>query len=206
MAKLGVKTRGNSSSQGKRRVWFCAHPMDYKTFFEPISEEILSKQNCAIYYDAEPEKDWDAESFYADLSQMNLFVMPVTTRLLTTDNRALTVEFVYAQEHHIPVLPLMQESGLEELFNQKCGDIQFLVKNERDVTAISYDEKLEKFLSSVLIGDELAEQVRNAFDAYIFLSYRKKDRKYAQELMHLIHENDFCRDIAICYDDFLTPG
>jgi hypothetical protein len=57
-----------------------------------------------------------------------------------------------------------------------------------------------------LVGDELAEKIRAAFDACVFLSYRKKDRKYAQELMRLIHKNDFCRDIAIWYDEFLTPG
>ena len=50
------------------------------------------------------------------------------------------------------------------------------------------------------------EKIRAAFDAYIFLSYRKKDRAYAQELMHLIHKNRFCKDIAIWYDEFLTPG
>lgn len=137
---------------------------------------------------------------------MQLFVMPVTTRLLTTPNRALEVEFSFAMEHHIPGLPLMQEGGLEDLFNKKCGDLQFLDKTARDSTAISYEEKLEKYLASVLVGDELAQKVRDAFDAYIFLSYRKKDRKYAQELMRLIHKNDFCRDIAIWYDEFLTPG
>ena len=57
-----------------------------------------------------------------------------------------------------------------------------------------------------LVSDEMAEKVRAAFDAYIFLSYRKKDRKYANELMRLIHKNDFCRDIAIWYDEYLVPG
>ncbi|MBQ9745277.1 MAG: toll/interleukin-1 receptor domain-containing protein, partial [Clostridia bacterium] len=206
MSKLNFKTRGGASPQGKPRVWFCAHAGDYKAFLAPICEEILAKQNCAIYYDEEPAAAFDEESFFADLSQMNLFVMPVTARLLAGGGRALDVEFHYAVEHHIPVLPLMQEQGLEELFNKKCGDLQFLDKNNRDVTAISYDEKLEKYLSSILIGDEMAAKVRAAFDAYIFLSYRKKDRKYAQELMRLIHANEFCRDIAIWYDEFLTPG
>ena len=27
-----------------------------------------------------------------------------------------------------------------------------------------------------------------------------------QELMRLIHKDDFCRDVAIWYDEFLTPG
>ena len=31
-------------------------------------------------------------------------------------------------------------------------------------------------------------------------------RRYAQELMRLIHKNEFCRDIAIWYDEYLTPG
>ena len=56
------------------------------------------------------------------------------------------------------------------------------------------------------MGDELAGQVRDAFDAYVFLSYRKKDRKHAQRLMRLIHENRQFRDIAIWYDEFLVPG
>ena len=204
MANLKHKTRGNSSPQGKPRVYFCCHPEDFNKYFESVSDEILSKQNCTIWYDEE-ELVRD-EDFFADLKQMQLFVMPVTTNLLCTENEALDTEFKFAIENHIPVLPLMQESGLEELFNKKCGDLQFLDKNNADVTTISYDEKLKKYLESVLIGDELAEKIRAAFDAYVFLSYRKKDRRYAQELMRLIHKNEFCRDIAIWYDEFLTPG
>ncbi|MBP3633777.1 MAG: tetratricopeptide repeat protein [Oscillospiraceae bacterium] len=199
---LQVKTRGNVSPQGKPRVYFCCHPADFGAFFDAVSDEILAKQNCAVWY---VEKDGTDENFRADLERMNLFVMPVTTRLLTTENPALE-EFRFAVAHHIPVLPLMQESGLEAQFNKICGDLQFLDKYAKDDTAISYDEKLTNYLNSVLIGDELAAQIRAAFDAYIFLSYRKKDRRYAQELMKLIHKNDFCRDIAIWYDEFLTPG
>lgn len=204
MSQFKYKTRGNSNPKGKPRVYFCCHPEDFKRYFESVSNEILAKQNCAVWYTNEAiTRD---EDFFLDLKQMQLFVMPVTTNLLCTENEALDIEFNFAIENHIPVLPLMQESGLEELFNKKCGDLQFLDKNNADITAISYDEKLQKYLESVLIGDELAEKIRAAFDAYVFLSYRKKDRKHAQELMRLIHKNEFYRDIAIWYDEFLTPG
>ena len=204
MAVLKYITRGNTSPQGKPRVYFCCHPDDFTKFFEPVSTDILLKQNCAIWYiDGTAERD---EDFVSDLKQMQLFVMPVTINLLCTENEALNIDFKTAVENHIPVLPLMQERGLEHLFNKKCGDLQFLDKNSTDLTAISFDDKLQKYLDSVLVGDELAEKIREAFDAYVFLSYRKKDRKYAQELMRLIHENEFCRDIAIWYDEFLTPG
>lgn len=205
MQELKFKTRGMVNPQGLPRVYFSCHPNDFERYFEMISDEILKKQNCAIFYYGDLTS-YDEEELFLDLGQMQLFVMPVTSNLLIKNSRALDVEFKFAMEKHIPVLPLMQESGLEELFNQKCGDLQFLDRNVRDITAISYDEKLEKYLSSVLVGDDLAAKVRAAFDAYVFLSYRKKDRKYAQELMRLIHKNDFCRDIAIWYDEFLTPG
>lgn len=201
---MKYKTRGNSNPKGKPKVYFCCHSKDFNKYFKSISDEILNKQNCAIWYtDTVVEHD---EDYFVALKQMQLFIMPVTTNLLCTQNEALDIEFKFAIENHIPVLPLMQEGGLEELFNKKCGDLQFLDKQNTDITAISYNEKLEKYLSSILIGDELAEKIRAAFDAYVFLSYRKKDRKYAQKIMHLIHKNEFCRDIAIWYDEFLSPG
>ena len=84
--------------------------------------------------------------------------------------------------------------------------MQFLIDDPTDITAIPYIEKLRVFLSDVFWGDELSEKIRDAFDAYVFMSYRKKDRKMAQSLMHLIHEDDFCRDVAIRDDEFLIPG
>ncbi len=206
MANLGFKTRGNQDPKGLPRVYFSCHTEDYDIYFEKITNEILEISNCAIYYYEPKEKVELDEEYYLNLERMNLFVVPVTTKYLTKENRAYDVEFKFAIDHNIPVLPLMQEGSLNELFAKKCGDLQYLDPNSRDSTAISYNEKLKKYLQSVLIGDELAKQIRKAFDAYIFLSYRKKDRKFAQELMKLIHQNDFCRDIAIWYDEFLTPG
>lgn len=137
---------------------------------------------------------------------MQLFVIPVTSSFLCEPNRARDTDLPYALGHHIPILPLLQEDGLESLFNQTCGDLQILNKYTEDPTALDFYQKLERFLSDVLIPDDLADKIRAAFDAYVFLSYRKKDRKYAQQLMRLIHQNEFCRDIAIWYDEFLIPG
>ena len=204
MSVLCYRTRASTSPQGKPRVYFCCHPQEHGCYLDAIAETVLARQDCALWYLEDPESDRD-DTFWSDLSQMQLFVLPVTTRLRTSDNAALE-EFRFAIDSHIPVLPLMQEEGLAELFNAKCGKLQYLDPNARDETAISYEEKLEKYLSSVLVGDDLAQKVRAAFDAYVFLSYRKKDRRYAQELMRLIHQNEFCRDIAIWYDEFLTPG
>ena len=137
---------------------------------------------------------------------MQLIVVVITGNYVYNDTSAHNDVFSHAMENHIPVLPILEESGIENEFNKKCGDLQYLNPNTTDPTEISFDEKLKNFLDMVLIGDELAEKVRKAFDAYVFLSYRKKDRCEAQKLMRLIHSNDFCRDIAIWYDEFLVPG
>ena len=204
MVTLKQKTRPGTDYFGKPRVYFCCHPEDFDLYFHEISNELLKLQNCAMWYDDDGQhRD---EEYLSNLKQMQLFVMPVTRKLLCSENAALEREFRFAMEQHIPVLPLMQEQGLEQLFNQKCGDLQFLDRHNGDETAIAYEKKLEQYLQSLLVGDRLAERIRTAFDACLFLSYRKKDRKYAQELMHLIHENPFSRDVAIWYDEFLTPG
>ncbi len=206
MYQLYYKTKSDRSPSEKERIYFTAHPRDFKLYFDDIVKDIHSTQSCTVFYDPDPTAERDEREMDLNLNQMQLFVIPITSDFLQTPNRARLVELPYALAHNIPVLPLMQESGLEKKFNEICGHLQFLDKNANDRTAIPYGEKLKTFLSSVLIGDEMTEKIRDAFHAYIFLSYRKKDREYAQTLMSLIHKNEFCRDIAIWYDEFLIPG
>ncbi len=201
---LRHKTRHGESPVGKAKVYFCSHPEDHQLYFSEVSAELLHYQDCSIWYIAHRlEKSGD--DFWFDLSQMSLFVIPVTRRFLEGGHCGIE-ECNFAIEHNIPILPLMQEDGLEEKFNRVLGNLQFLSKYDSDPTSIGYGEKLKKYLDAVLIGDELSARIRAAFDAYIFLSYRKKDRFHAQKLMRLIHKNEACRDFAIWYDEFLVPG
>ena len=209
--ELHYKTRGESSPQGKPRVLFACHPEDHGLYFEDLSKQILSHQNCAIWY-FDPDDLLNAvdnpaiEDVLLELSEMQLFVFPVTTKLLVKEGFARDRLIGFAEQNHIPILPIMMERSLEDVFASKFGDIQFLDVYNDDPTAIPFDEKLESYLSRVLVGDELAERVRAAFDAYIFLSYRKKDRKYAQKLMRMIHSKPQYQNIAIWYDEYLVPG
>ncbi|MCD8150251.1 MAG: hypothetical protein LUE92_11995 [Clostridiales bacterium] len=122
MAKLAYKTRGNSSPQGKERVFFTCHPKDMEPYFDAVCGEIFKTQNCVIWYDCDPGNSWTAEDLELELSRVQLFVIPVTARFLYEKNSAHEILFRFAMEHHIPVLPLMQESGLESDFNRNCGE------------------------------------------------------------------------------------
>ncbi len=199
--KLKYKTRGKEIKD-KSRVYFCYHPDDFDKYFEEITEEILNIRNCVIYYKA--NKNIKSSEIIDDLSQINLFVIPVTWKFISEECDARLIEFQYAMDNHIPVLPIMMEPSLESYFNEKCGNLQTLSKLVDGEE--KYKIKLKEYIESILVSDELRKQVQDAFDAYIFLSYRKKDKKHAENIMHLIHENEFCRDIAIWYDEFLKPG
>lgn len=206
MAKLAYIPETLVRPREKPGVYLAIHPADRPLWFETLVKEIRGAQDCVVWFDEEPEEPWDEELHLSDMEEMNLIVFPVTTRFLLQPNRAREAELPHAMKQRIPILPIMMETGLEELFERCFGDVQYLDRAKIDLTAIPYAEKLKNFLASILVGDELAAQVRAAFDAYIFLSYRKKDRKEAQELMRLIHQNDFCQSVAIWYDEFLVPG
>ena len=208
MAKLQFVTSQEKAVNEKPRVYFTAHPEDFDTYFEPIREAIFRTHQCTIFYTESMTEPMDASQQEEDLQRMNLFVVPVTRRLLESPNRAMQEDLAYAKREQIPILPIMMAPGLDELYArpENFGPRQYLVYHGQDDTAISFASKLKTYLDSVLISDEMAQRIRAAFDAYIFLSYRKKDRRYANELMRLIHQEPAYRDVAIWYDEFLTPG
>lgn len=211
--ELDYRTREQSDPRGKAKVFFACHTDDFCQAFDLVVDDVLDHANCAVWYEARLANGDDvplpeeAEAAFSEiLDDMQLVVIAVTSRFLREPCRAREVVLAHALEARIPVLPIMLERDLEYEFNDRCAPIQVVNRYVDDPTATPYDEVLDTFLSSVIVGDELAQRVRDAFDAYVFLSYRKKDRRHAQRLMRLIHENEDFRDIAIWYDEYLVPG
>ena len=208
MANLSVNSKNKISIEKKPRVYFTCHPDDFEAHFERICNDIFKTHDCAVYYTEDMTEKFAADEKEVDLGRNNMFVVPVTYRLISTPNRAMDEDIPYALARNIPVLPIIMEPGLDKFYSSpgKFGELQYINPFSSDRTEISYEEKLKKFLESVLLGDEMIKRIRDAFDAYIFLSYRKKDRKYANDLMRLIHGRSECYDIAVWFDEFLTPG
>ena len=141
-----------------------------------VCEDIFATHECAIYYTPDMAEEIADEDKDTDIGQMNLYVVPITFRLLSQPNRAMDSDIAYAKEKHIPILPLMMESGIDEFYSkpEKFDKLQYLNPFQSDLSEISYANKLKKHLESLLISDEMAKKIRDAFDAYIFLSYRKR--------------------------------
>ena len=210
MTRLLFRTKGNSEPGKKPRVYFSCLPEDFEETFDAVCEDILKTQDCIIFYKEDMGDDLPEETWETDLGRMNLFIFPVTYQMLRDENAPVGRDLAYADRERKPVLPIMFERSVGqtvlEFYGNRFGERQYLSKFSTDSTEISYEEKLKKYLEGTLISDEMAERIRKAFDAYVFLSYRKKDRKYANELMRLIHADPTCRAIAVWFDEFLTPG
>ena len=211
--ELQVRTRGNSSPQGKIQIFFSCHPADFNQWFNVICEDVFKSQNCAIYYKSIIGEDLCERDLNSLLSEMKLFLVPITTNFLFEESISRNYEYGFALKMHIPVIPIIVEPGADLHFKEQLnnfsygyGELHFLNRISNDLTEIPYEEKLANRLSNILGSEIVLERVRSAFSAHIFLSYRKKDREIAQHLMRLIHEIPFCQDIAIWYDEYLIPG
>ncbi len=90
--KLNYITRGNSNPQIEPRVYFTGHPKDYSLYFKVVSDDIFDLQNCTIYYDEEPEYNYNENNLFLKLSQMQIVVIPATNNFLLKENRARDVE------------------------------------------------------------------------------------------------------------------
>lgn len=204
MKEFDYRVRGELSPYGRQSVYFSCHPLDFDPYFNGVAQIVWKDYDCAIWFFNDNVDDENEYSLR--LSEMQLFIIPITSNFLLKPNRARDFDLPYALSHNIPVLPLMQESGLDELYAKRCGDLHYIDKNACDITTLTYEQKVRKFLSHVLVDDEMVDKIRHAFYARIFLSYRKKDRALANQLMELIHDIPFCRDISIWFDEYLVPG
>lgn len=199
---LHQKSKRRMYIESNPRVFFCCDDADFDKCFGPISDAIISIQdNVSVCYFRPGEEKLNNEELFAELRRMRMFVVPVTESFLYTDSHARTVELAYAIEHHIPVLPILQDKLLEAEFNRVCANIEFLENFPDSVRGISYEKRMEKFLRSVILSNDLEDKIRLSFDGYMFLAYRKKNYRYVQDIMRKIHSMDSCRDIAIWYDE-----
>lgn len=198
MESLKYITRGMVKPFDMQKVYFTSHKDDYH-LLDDIARDVLSIVDVAIFYG-------ESEKREEDLRLMSLIVIPVTKSFLYDECDARTKDLKFALENGIPVLPLIQEVGLELEFNRLCGDIQCLNKFNSDKTQISFNKKLKDYLSSIFINDDLKRRIESSFTHSIFLSYRKKDRYEAQQVMSKIHEHSELENCSIWYDEFLIPG
>ena len=204
LMELTFVSRTEKIPHGKPKILFVSHPMEKEKYFDRVASLLLEELNCSVWqYKEEPDSD---RQLYESLSEMDLVVIPVSERLLSKENSAVTKILSIAKQLSIPLLPLMMETGLEQSFEKMFGRLHFLSPSQEDIAAIPFQEKLGTWLRELFADEALEREISDAFRGSIFLSYRKKDRIKARQLMRFIHEDPQLLDISIWYDELLSPG
>lgn len=166
MAVFKIKTKNQVNIDKKPRVYFTCHPDDLGKYFEKICEDIFKTHDCAICYTNNMSEIIPENEKELDLGRNNLFVVPVTLKLLNTANRAMDNDIPYAVKRHIPIIPIMVECGLDEIYSQsdKFGELQYLNLYSTDTTEIPYGQKLKKHLDLVLNSNAVLNRICEAFE------------------------------------------
>ena len=165
MTELNYVTKGISLPSGKPKVFLCCHPEDQQIYFEKIIDDILRICNCTIWYSKKTDSNYTSEiSDY--IKEMKFVVILVTQNLLCKPNEILKIEFETAYNNRIPILPIVLEDGVEELFNKQYKNLHFL---RAYINNKIYLESLKSYLST-LFDFSASENIFSAFEGMIFMN------------------------------------
>ncbi|MCH5350755.1 MAG: toll/interleukin-1 receptor domain-containing protein [Clostridiales bacterium] len=198
--ELKVKSKDGRTSVRRPKVYFSAYRDDYDKYFDLITDAVADELNCDIYYLEKNAEVGGGEAISQRISEMSLFVFPVTQKLLSYDGRVLDVELKAAMEYGVPIMPVYIDGDINE-FNEKVGHYEVIKYSAPD-----FKDKLNKFINNTLFGGEDIKKIEGEFTSGIFLSYRKKDVDHARRLINVLRRDSELDDVVIWYDNYLTVG
>lgn len=208
--KLVSKNRANLVPEGSfgKQIFLCIHPADREKYYEVISDLFLQvNDSFFVWSHKDPVlhlKEEEAAAYLDDLRQNQIFVACITRNFLQKDDICVW-EFERAIELGMNVLPLLLENDVVDDFNQLSNHLMAFEPFKQDPTVIPFEEKFASYLGTMLgTGSNPYAGIENAFDGHIFISYRKKDRKYIAPLMKAIHANYALKAVSIWYDESLV--
>lgn len=208
---MNYMTRGETNPIGKQRVYYAACKEDF-AYLQDVAKHILHNADVAVYYDNQGNTENTMEQ---EILEMDLVVLVLTDKALDNMCDAISRVLFIAYRNNIPLLPLALGDGMGGRFSNFCVQNQIekmhvLYPNRQEIQALSFSRKLKDYLQEhlhgVLLENVERERIYRNFSGSVFLSYRKKDRKLAVDLIKLIHKQKECRDCAIWYDEYLTAG
>jgi TPR repeat protein len=210
--KLSLKyqTRANLPLLDKKYI-FLHYAAVNKNEAEKLAENILDYENgdkYAIWMADNPMAVFLEEN-KIELSQMAVFIPLITESYLSMaknygldENGLCRFSLQKFNQEVAVVVPVFLEGGIESKFNEMFGDLHGIFIGNKDL-----QQPLHSLLENVLGSDKLNNLInKQAFSKDLFLSYRKKDRQEAIEVMKQIHNTEYGKDAAIWFDDFLMPG
>ena len=199
MAKLefNYANRKSSASSDTPKIFISMHPIDRCTYLEPLIENILSSHDLTICYSSSP-----SDTSLTELNKETLLIIGVTEKYLVWNNSGFTSEALPAIKKGVPVLPIMLEDGIVNLFNTRCGKLHYIENPEKEFSNKTIF-KINNHITAVFNSDNLPT---HNVKSKIFISYRKSDANELSRLVKLIKSHSKSDDIFLWYDTSLNPG
>lgn len=204
MTKLEFASRTGYVNQNDLQILFVSDPADGH-LYEDVCKLLESVRSATIWRFTEEPSVGDARSI-EQLQQMDLLVIPITSRLFDGRSWVMQEALPVVQRDKISVLYLMMEQGLNQQFESVFAQTEYLELCSYDDSRRPLEERLVEYLDKRIASDEDRERVHEAFARRLFMSYRKKDRSYVVKLIEQIHDDEDLQDVAIWYDELLELG
>ena len=203
--RLGENKKGRDENKVSLYLSYCEK--DYDKAMSLI-DRVLKNNDVIVYYrryDLFPKVD--TKEINRLISQFNANIILVTNNYLesyeTSDAKS---ELEYILKHHLPLLPILDDEINIKDYESVFGAIQYIDINQKDKTQIAADKKISDYIEQYIVKTEDYLLAKYSFKSFAFLSYRKKDRYLALDLIDAIHKDKECRKVAIWYDEFLIAG
>lgn len=192
MEFLKYRTRENDLGD-RLKVYFACHPDDFNQTFDKICEDIFKTHDCCICYVEDGSAEALREKLDEFLTDMNLFVIPVTSRLLSEKNPAVDVALSYARRERMPVLPVLMEAGVAETYsrNERFHDLSYINSCEQDDSGLGYEKRLywhlNIFLDGLTVCDSIYGKASNEEPAERIIRAAEKGNAGAMENCEMMY-------------------
>jgi tetratricopeptide (TPR) repeat protein len=145
----------------------------------------------------------DEEQLRNEILETHLLVIFVTSDMLQSVTlEELPVEYSIAKELNIPILPILKDDGLFNIYNEKLEPSHCIAKSDSE-----YRVKLKAQMDMLLASEEIIALIKEkAFTMTVFASYRKEEISEVRRFMKAFHDLEGFEQISVLYDNFLTAG
>ncbi len=188
---------GEEAPGGHRpTVLISMHPVDRCTYLESLCRRILGDTGCTLCYSVVPV---DGEESLPE--GVDLVLAGVTEKYLTWNNSGFQSETLPAVRRGIPLLPVMLEPGIVNLFNTRCGKFHYVDGVGESLPEESL-RQINTHIATLLCREDPVEEGKPG----IFISYRKRDVAQLRRLVERLDAHPARDTVSLWYDTSLQPG
>lgn len=190
----------------RHKVYFSATKEDYDGYSsEYVIKQLLNAYDCDIYV-KNPKAEMTEDDLALHLSEMDAAFIHLTSSYFDALDNNQATDLAILRNQKTKLIPLMETVSPEAIrhYNRYFPNIQYISLNQ-EATELPYLQKVQIVLEDLFEKDDVASANVN-FIRKLFLSYRKKNRGLAMDLIKAIHQDPRLEGVEIWYDEFLSAG